>query len=433
LHGVREFPAQMGATATTSSFTAEAKFGADFMLRMWDDRPASSGGQVLYYQVGIGGGNAKTISDHDLWRLPQSDDTYGGSDPLYRYIRNRPVLRAGPPDSLVSPNLAGRVAAALATAFQLYKATDVAFANRCLLAAQHVFEHANTAPSGNLTTYVPFSFYPETEWRSDLELGAVELYFALASGAATGGFPAGLVTTDPLVYLQRSAHWANQYMASAEDAVDTLNLYDVSGLAHYELHRAITQAGNPGGLATTQAALLADLKKALDNALAKAAADAFQFGFPWASWDTATHATGLSIMASEYNELSGTTAYADWSGRWLGNLLGANAWGSSFVVGSGTTFPRCLHHQVANLAGSLNGTSPILKGAVIEGPNGTIYRGTLTGMIACPTDGSDPFAAFNSAQAKYQDNVQSFSTVEPAVDLSVLSPVAFARQAAGRF
>ena len=29
------------------------------------------------------------------------------------------------------------------------------------------------------------------------------------------------------------------------DAGDTLNLYDVSGLAHYELYRAITQAGNP--------------------------------------------------------------------------------------------------------------------------------------------------------------------------------------------
>jgi hypothetical protein len=35
--------------------------------------------------------------------------------------------------------------------------------------------------------------------------------------------------------------------------------------------------------------------------------------------------------------------------RWLGNILGANAWGSSFIVGDGRTFPRCLQHQVANL------------------------------------------------------------------------------------
>ena len=97
LTGVRDFPAQMGAGGA-ADFTAEAKFGADWILRMWDD-PS----RTLYYQVGIGGGNGKTVSDHDIWRLPQADDTFGGTDPLYRYIRNRPVFRAGPPGSLDQP------------------------------------------------------------------------------------------------------------------------------------------------------------------------------------------------------------------------------------------------------------------------------------------------------------------------------------------
>ena len=35
-------------------------------------------------------------------------------------------------------------------------------------------------------------------------------------------------------------------------------------------------------------------------------------------------------------------------------VLGDNAWGSSFIVGAGSTFPYCMQHQVANLAGSLN-------------------------------------------------------------------------------
>ena len=61
-------------------------------------------------------------------------------------------------------------------------------------------------------------------------------------------------------------------MTGPEDAADTLNLYDVSGLAHYDLYRAIAQAGNPSGLETTQAALLADLKKELDGAVAQGAA-----------------------------------------------------------------------------------------------------------------------------------------------------------------
>jgi endoglucanase len=421
LAGVRDFPGQMGAGSPASDFTAEAKFGTDWLLRMWDDTT-----RTFYYQVGIGTGNGSTVGDHDIWRLPQADDAFGGTDPLYRYIRNRPVFRAGPAGSLISPNLAGRSAAAFGLCFQVFKSTDPAFANRCLLAGQHIYDLADTAPKGNLTTYIPFSFYPETEWRSDLELGATELYFAVAGG----GLPAGTPHTDPQFYLQHAAHWANAYITGPDDAADTLNLYDVSGLAHYDLHRAIGHAGNPPGLEVTQAALLADMKKALDGALAQAATDPFGFGFPWATWDTTSHGAGLSVMASEYNELSGTNAYAGLSNRWLDNILGANAWGSSFIIGDGSTFPHCPHHQVANLVGSLDGTPPVLKGAAVEGPNGTLYRGFQTGMRNCPTDASDPFAQFNS-RAKFRDDIESFSTVEPAVDLTATSPLAFARQAAG--
>jgi len=57
-------------------------------------------------------------------------------------------------------------------------------------------------------------------------------------------------------------------------------------------------------------------------------------------------------------------------------------------------------------------------------------HGLQTGMRNCPPDDSDPFAQFNS-RAKYKDDIESFSTVEPAVDLTATSPLAFARQAAG--
>jgi endoglucanase len=422
LAGVRDFPAQMGASAGTANFSAEARFGAEWLLKMWDDST-----QTLYYQVGIGAGNGKTISDHDIWRLPQADDNYGGTSSLYRYIRNRPVFRAGAPGSLISPNLAGRDAASLALAYQVFKASDPTFANKCLLAAQHIFDLANTAPSGNLLTVIPFSFYPETEWRDDLELGATELYDALALGTP----PAGLPHTDPLFYLQKGAQWANAYITGPNDAADTLNLYDVSGFAHYELYLAMAKAGNPAGLATTQVALVADLKKQLDKAVAQAAKDPFQFGFGWAQWDTTTHGAGLSVMASEYDELTGTTAYADWSSRWLANILGANAWGASFIVGDGSTFPNCLQHQVANLVGHLDGTPPVLVGAAVEGPNKAATRGSVSGMIACPANGVDTYAQFNGT-AEFQDNMQSYDNTEPAIDLTASSPLAFARQAAGR-
>jgi endoglucanase len=418
LHGVRELPGQMASG--TSNFTAEAKFGTDWLLRMWDDPT-----RTFYYQVGIGTGNAKTVGDHDLWRLPQADDTFGGADPAYRYIRNRPVFRAAAPGSPISPNLAGRDAAVFGLCYQLFKTSDPAFANRCLFAGVHIFDLADTNPR-QLITYVPYSFYPETEWRSDLELGATELYLALAGG---GALPPGLPHAASY-YLQQAAHWASAYISSPDDAADTLNLYDVSGLAHYELHKAITHAGNPAGLEVTQAQLVVDLKKALDGAVAQAAGDAFQFGFPWATWDTTSHGAGLAVMASEYDQLTGTTTYKPWSSRWLANILGANAWGVSLIVGDGTTFPHCIHHQVANLAGSLDGTGAILKGAAVEGPNGTLYSGFQTGMQNCPPDDSDAYAQFNS-KAKFRDDIESFSTVEPAVDLTATSPLAFARLAAG--
>ena len=422
LDGVRDFPGQMGAEAPGSNFTGEGRFGLNWLLRMWDDRT-----KTLYYQVGIGEGNNHIVGDHDIWRLPQADDTYGGKNPAYRYIRHRPVFRAGPPGAPVSPNIAGRDAAAMALGYQVFRTLHPRFARRSLRAAEDIFDHANTHPTGHLLTVVPRDFYPESSWKDDLELGATELYFSLSSG----GVPANLPHRNPLYYLRLAAHWAHGYMAGRNDAADTLNLYDVSGLAHYELIRAIRQAGNPTGLETSQAALLGDLKKELDAAVERSQADPFGFGFGWAHWDTTTHGTGLSVEASEYDQLTGTSKYASESRRWLANVLGANAWGTSLIVGDGTVFPHCMQHQVANIVGSLDGSPPILAGAAVEGPNSFAARGRLQHMRACPPDGVDSFAQFNGQKAVYKDDVQSYDTVEPAIDLTASGPLAFARQALG--
>ncbi len=418
LVGARDFAAQTG-----SAYAAETRFGADFLQRMWNDNT-----RTLYYQVGIGEGNAKIVGDHDIWRLPQADDTYGGTAAADKYIRNRPVFPANSPGGLISPNLAGREAAALALCYQVYRTSDPAYANACLLSAEHVFDLADTAPSGTLLTVIPYSFYPETEWRDDLELGATELNLALAAGPAPGGLP----HSDPTFYLQKAATWANAYITGPGDAADSLNLYDVSGLAHYELANAITAAGSPAGLATSVTALTADLAKQLNNAVAQSATDAFGFGFPWATWDTTSHGAGLAVMAHEYAHLTGSTTYSAYADRWLGNILGANAWGLSLIVGDGSTFPNCLQHQVANLAGSLTGGSPVLAGAAVEGPNSAATRGAVSGMVACPANGADVYAPFNSSSAEFKDDMQSYSNTEPAIDLTASSPLAFAWEMSGQ-
>jgi endoglucanase len=169
----------------------------------------------------------------------------------------------------------------------------------------------------------------------------------------------------------------------------------------------------------------------LQNATTQGASDPFGFGFPWAAYDTTTHGAGLAVMAREYSLLTQSGTFDDLSRRWAGNILGANAWGSSFIVGDGDVFPDCMQHQVANIIGSLDGTPPILAGALVEGPNTFAATGFLDGMRKCPAGGGDVFKKFNANGAVYKDDQRSYSTVEPAIDLTATSFLMFSWRIAG--
>jgi endoglucanase len=422
LLGVRDFYRQMGNDSSSSSFFQEARFGLDWLQRMWNDDSAT-----LYYQVGIGSGNSGFENDHSVWRLPQEDDAYGGSDPKYRYIRNRPVLLAAPAGSKVSPNLAGRLAADFALCFSVYRTSDPAYANRCLLAAEHIFDLADTAHTGELLTASPHDFYGESEWRDDMELGATELYIATRNG----NLPQGLPHSDPAFYLKQAAVWAADYIHNEKGDGEILGLGNVSALAHFELYRAMTMPGTPSGLAVSAADLLADLKNNLDHAVGLAAKDPFGFGAPWGAGDTPTHGAALAVMASQYDYLTHSRQFDAYNRQWIANILGENAWGSSFIVGDGATFPRCIHHQVANLLGSGSPPIPILAGAVVEGPIAKPDSGAPRGAKACPANGDDSFARFNGNGAVYKDNVAFYATNEPALDLTAPSFLMFSWRMAG--
>jgi len=86
---------------------------------------------------------------------------------------------------------------------------------------------------------------------------------------------------------------------------------------------------------------------------------------------------------------------------------------------------------VANLVGSLDGFTPVLAGAVVEGPNAEPVSGRVDGMRACPSSGVDTYARFNGSGAQFRDDVESYDNTEPAIDLTATSPIAFARQVAG--
>ena len=137
-------------------------------------------------------------------------------------------------------------------------------------------------------------------------------------------------------------------------------------------------------------------------------------------------------MAKEYALLTGSNKFENLSRNWAGNILGANAWGSSFIVGDGAVFPDCMQHQVANIVGSTDGSAPILAGALVEGPNTFAARGLLDGMVVCPADGVNVYKKFNGNGSVYKDDEQSYSTVEPAIDLTAASFLMFSWQIAGQ-
>ena len=474
--GIRDFPGQMGSEApadppappaaisyaghevgspASSDFTNEAEFGLRFLLKMWDDRT-----RTLYYQVGNSQDwvNFPYLSDYDIWRLPQADDNWDGCSVSAKFICNRPAFVAGLAGSKISPNLAGRLAADFAVCYVLNRSAKPNVADRCLKNAEDIYELADTSLAdpansvgagtckpGCLLTIIPFDGYPETVWDDDMELGATELYFALRLARERSALPPALLHSNPMHYLGQAAHFAHNYVSRIYDTgnADTLNLYDVSGLAHFELYRALHLAGNPSGLAISEAGIREQLLKQVGAAVSQAKSDAWGFGAPWTG-DTVSHGAGVSVMASEAYFLTGNHDYDVYAQRWMANILGADPWGSSFIVGDGSaTFPNCIQHQVANLAGALNGTSggtPVLWGAVSEGPASGATSGLLDGMIPCPANGIDSFKRFNGndgafqpAQVSvYEDNVQSYSTTEPAIDLTSTSFLMWSWRLAGR-
>ncbi len=324
------------------------------------------------------------------------------------------MFEAGPAGSPISPNLAGRLAADFGLCYQVFHLSNPSLADSCLLDGETVFGLAKTTDVGQLLTTIPYDFYPETNWQDDLEYGATELYLALADG---GSSVPGLPETSAPYYLDQAADWAQAYVSIGPSRYDTLNLYDVAGLAHYDLYRAIARAGDPPGLAVSPSQLLANLNTLIGIGITQAATTPFGSGAAWNQADSVSRGDGLSVMASEYDDLTQSTTYAAQAQGWLDGALGSNPWGVSFIVGDGSTSPDCLSHQIANLSGSLTGGTPVLDGAAVEGPAAAGTRGFVPGMNACSVN----YRKFNSRFGVFVDDEQSYDTTEPAIDLTASS------------
>ncbi|WP_410668823.1 glycoside hydrolase family 9 protein [Amycolatopsis sp. cmx-4-68] len=112
--------------------------------------------------------------------------------------------------------------------------------------------------------------------------------------------------------------------------------------------------------------LAADLRRQLDSGVESATKSPFRTAADVTDFDAASRSFGFAATARLHQRVTGDTRYAAFGAQQRDFTLGANAWGVSLVVGVGTRFPQCPHHQAANLAGP----SKVLYGAVVHGPNG---------------------------------------------------------------
>ena len=424
----RDFPGRYPALGS------EASFGLNWLKKLW--RP---GKKVLYIQVGIGNGNASNTiqGDYNFWFLPQAEDKMnvrkgGHPGPSAYYVKYRPVFEAAAPGKPVSPEFAGRFAADFGLAAQLAGPAHRAQAVRLLSLARSIYAMAKTHNVGKIVTTFPNDYYGGTEWKSDMLWGAAEI--ALAD--ETLGAPASQVHADLVI----ASTWARAYIAQGHPAGgDTLNLYDNGALGEGELLQALRHAhhvwagGRPGTAAIIAARLLlTDLAAQLRLGESTAKGDPFGLGTQLGQSDASPHAFGLYVTNALYQRYGGGDQFGAFAQQQLNFALGANGWGSSFVVGAGTTFPHCMQSEIANLAGSRTGTGNIQLGAVTDGPSDPsefVGLGTVSGMKACSAGN---FSPFTTKTAKYEDNVVAWPSVEPAGDYAANSLLAFAFAAADR-
>jgi endoglucanase len=418
----------------------EASYGLSWLEKLWRPRR-----KVLYIQVGIGNGNASNTiqGDYNFWFLPQAEDKMdvkkgGHPGPTAYYVKYRPVFAAAPPGHKISPEFAGRFAADFGLAAQLDAGSNQPAAEHLLSLARGIYAMAKTTHVGRIITTFPYDYYGGTEWKSDMLWGAAEI--ALADEALRA--PAAQVRAD----LVTASRWARAYIAQGHPASgDTLNLYDNGAIGEGELLRALQDAGlewwghgqarsgsDPRSGLISRQALVADLaaQLRLGESWARRGKDPFELGTQLGNSDATPHAFGLYITNALYQEYGGGSQFAAFAQQQLNFTLGANGWGTSFVVGAGTTFPHCMQSEIANLAGSLNGMGNIELGAVTDGPSSPpnfVGLGTVSGMRACS---AGHFSPFNTKTAKYEDNVVSWPSVEPADDYTANSLLAFAFAAA---
>jgi endoglucanase len=360
----------------------EARWGIEWLLRLHPSR------DELYHMVG-------DDRDHSGWRLPQDDSSdYGWGKGSYRTV----YFATGSPQGLGKyksestgvANIAGRYAAAMALAYQVWKDVpgETDFARMCLRAAREVYalgKKQEGVQQGNSFS-APYR-YEETTWADDMEWGAAELYRATGENTF-------LNDARRYAAVIGSRSWMGRESARHYEFYPFLNA------AHFRLH-GIAAAGP-----TVKKQVAAFYKDGLDATVAVGRGNPWHIGVPFI-WCSNNLVVALATQGLMYERMTGARAYRAFTARQRDWLLGTNPWGTSMFTGLGAVAPADVHIPAFQIK------KVHAPGGLVDGP---VRESIFAALKGVSLSRPDAFSIFQSPEAVYHDDWQDYATNEPTMD-----------------
>lgn len=364
-----------------SDLLDEARWGLEWMLKMHPEPEA------LYHQVA-------DDRDHIGLRLPQNETAdYGwgpGKARVVYFANGQPQgLSQYKSESTGIANLAGRYAAAMGLAYQIWKDDPKhrEFADRCLKAGREVYQLGRAQEGfqqGN--SYKAPYRYEESTWADDMQWGAAELYRA----------------TDDRQYLEDAKRYAQ--LAGSNDSwmgrkqARHYEYYPFLNVGHFRLYDLVD--------ADFQAKLAGYYREGIERCRKAGESNPYQVGVPFI-WCSNNLVVALVTQCGLYERMTGDDRFRDFSARNRDWLLGRNPWGYTMFTEIGHIFPTDVHLQTTKLTGRS------VPGGLVDGP---ILEETFQSLRGVAISLPDPLAPFQDKRAVYHNDFQDYSTNEPTMD-----------------
>jgi endoglucanase len=373
-----------------SDMLDEARWGLDWMLKL---HPAPD---QLYHQVA-------DDRDHIGPRLPPNETAdYGWGKGGYRVV----YFADGQPQGLQQyqsestglANLAGRYAAAMALAYQIWHddPRHAAFAQRCLQAGKEVYELGRAqAGSQQGNSYRSPYRYEETTWADDMEWGAAELFRATRQRRYRD-------EAKQFARLAADEGWMGQ------EQTRHYQFYPFVNAGHFRLHDLVDR--------NFKQILSGYYRQGIERCVLMGEKNPYRIGVPFI-WCSNNLVVALVTQCLFYERMTGDTRYRDFTAKQRDWLLGRNPWGTTMFTEIGSVFPKATHMTTFQLTGRS------ARGGLVDGP---VYERIFKSLKGVSITQPDPLAAFQGELAVYHDDRMDYSSNEPTMDGTASAILMFA-------